>query len=187
MYAAWPSVQNAYSNLGRSLIHAIGWATNDDVLRNGALRGHPSDQAMNHEIEPEDVQADEAAHEGVEHVQRAILHVLTQAVIALLLQAPNHMGREEPETEIHPANNHKAIEHDTDDRGEDIDGQFEKGNSQVGHIVQNHYCGSDGQHVEGVREENEGPGHQMVKHVLREIWPRALYQDSVGKLIEMIS
>ena len=103
---------------------------------------------MNHEVEPEDVQTDEAAHEGVEHVQCTILHVGAHAVIALLLQAPNYMGWEEPETEIDPANNHKTIKGDAYDEWEDIDSQFKKGNSQVSHVVQNHYCGTDGQHIE---------------------------------------
>jgi hypothetical protein len=42
------------------------------------------------------MEADENAHEGVLHVKSAILHVLTQVVIALLLKTPDHMSREEP-------------------------------------------------------------------------------------------
>ena len=93
------------------------------------------------------MQADEAAHESVQHVQRAILHVLTHTVVALLLEAPDHVGGEEPQTEVDPSHNHKSVEGPGDESWEDVDRQLEKGNCKVGHIVQNHYCRADWKHV----------------------------------------
>ena len=117
------------------------------MLRNFALGGHSPDQSSDHEVEPEDVQADEAAHEGVEHVQGAILHVLAHAVVALFLKAPNHMDGEKPQTEVYPAHNHKSVEGDADEKGEDVYRQLEKGSCQVSHVVQNHHCCADRKHV----------------------------------------
>lgn len=115
------------------------------------------------------MQADEATHERVEHVQRTILHVLAYAVVALLLESPNHMDREEPQAQVDPSNNHKSVEDGTNESWEDVYRQLEKGNCKVRHIVQYHYCCADRKHVERIREENKSPSHQVVKHVFREV------------------
>lgn len=115
------------------------------------------------------MQADEAAHESVQHVQRAILHVLTHTVVALLLEPPDHVGGEEPQTEVDPSHNHKSVEAQSDGNREDVDRQLEQGNCKVGHIVQNHDCRPDRKHVQRIRKEDESPSHHVVKHVLREV------------------
>lgn len=124
------------------------------MLRHRTLGGHSSDESRNHEIEPEDVKTNEAAHESVEHVQSAILHVLAHPVVALLLKAPNHMGGEEPQAEVHPAHNHKTVEDGTDEGREDVYRQLEKGNCKIGYIVQNHHCSANRKHIQRIREEN---------------------------------
>jgi len=115
------------------------------------------------------VQANEATHKSVEHVQSTILHVLAYAVVALLLESPNHMDREEPQTQVDPSHNHKSVEDGTNESWEDVDCQLEKGNCKVSHIVQYHHCCADRKHVKRIREENESPSHQVVKHVLGEV------------------
>jgi hypothetical protein len=71
------------------------------------------------------VQANEATHKSVEHVQRTILHVLAYAVVALFLESPNHMDREEPQTQVDPPHNHKSVEDGTDESWKDVDRQLE--------------------------------------------------------------
>ena len=71
------------------------------------------------------MKADEATHERIEHVQRAILHVLAYAVVALLLESPNDMDREEPQTQVDPPHNHKSVEDGTDESWKDVDRQLE--------------------------------------------------------------
>ena len=102
---------------------------------NWAQRGHSLDESRDHEIEPEDVQAEEATQKGVEHVQGTILHVLAHTVVALFLETPNHMDGEEPQTEVYPAHNHQSVEDICDRHGENIDCQLEKCNCQIGNIM----------------------------------------------------
>jgi len=115
------------------------------------------------------VEAEEAAQERIEHVQRAILHVLAHNIVTLLLKPPDNMGREEPQTKVDPTHNHKSVEDDSNQSWEDVYRQLEKGSCKVSHIVQYHYCCADRKHIERIREENKSPSHQVVKHVLREV------------------
>lgn len=63
-----------------------------------------------HEVEPEDVQADETGHERVQHVQRSILHVLAWLIIALFMQSVDDMDWEEPESQVDPGHDHSSVE-----------------------------------------------------------------------------
>lgn len=66
------------------------------MLRKRSFSSHPSDKSGDHEVKPENMEADQTTHESVLHVKSAILHVLTQVVVALLLKTPDYMSREEP-------------------------------------------------------------------------------------------
>lgn len=85
------------------------------------------------------------------------------------MKSVDHMSREEPEAKVDPRYDHAPVEEGLDGEGCHINGHFEEGDCQVGDVVKDHDGGTDGQHVQRVGKEDQGPSHQVMEHVLWEI------------------
>lgn len=81
---------------------AVDRTTNDDTMSQALSAEVSADEARDHEVEPEDVEAHKATHKGVEHVERTILHVLTRLVIAFFMQTIDDVNWEVPQSKVHP-------------------------------------------------------------------------------------
>ena len=128
---------------------------------------------MDHKEEPEDMQADKANNESHEHVQHLEIHIWAHRsfvrTIAFPVEVVDDEDGEEPESEVDPRDQHLRVCYPLDPQGNNVNCQLEYGYSEVCDIVNEHNDGSHGQHVQGVRKEDQRPCHEVVEEVLREV------------------
>ena len=94
------------------------------------LAAHSPHQAAHHEVEPEDVQAQEPGNEGKQHVQHREVNIgagVHLATVALSIETVDNVPREEPEAEVDPGDDHGSVNESLEVDVSDIDGQLEKG------------------------------------------------------------
>lgn len=130
------------------------------------------------------MQANEHRHESAQHSQVSIGHVRAHIVNVAFRDSPiDNEAWEEPKSHVDPRNKHGSISHSLDHQWSDINSQLEECHSQISQVVKNHDSTANWEHVEGIGEEDKGPGHQVMKHILGEIWSSALLKNGVSKFI----
>ena len=135
------------------------------------------------------MKAQEPGNEGKQHVQHWEVNIgagVHLATVALSIETVDNVPREEPEAKVFPGDYHGSVNESLEVDVSDIYSQLENGHWQIGHIVYQHHNATLREHVQGVREEDQWPGHQMVKHVLGEVGTVAVEHNWVNKLVEVI-
>jgi hypothetical protein len=84
---------------------SVNRAGNAHMVYESRLASRSPNKATQHQVEPEDVQAQEPANKGKQHVQHREVNIgagVHLSTVALSVETIDNVHREEPEAEVHP-------------------------------------------------------------------------------------